>query len=160
MTPSTLKAIRLTHLYFGVFIAPAVLFFSITGFIQTFSLHETTRGRSYVPPAILVHLSQLHKKATLVIPERKPPATPPRPVAATPAPAPPPAAALPPAAKVPEPPPVSHLPMKLFFAVVAIGLVTSTFSGLIMAWKYTRNKPLVAGIFVTGIIIPLLLLRF
>jgi hypothetical protein len=36
-----------------------------------FRLHETRRGSSYVPPAILVHLSQLHKKGTLYLPPRK-----------------------------------------------------------------------------------------
>ena len=60
-----LKAVRLTHLYFGVFIAPALLFFAFTGFLQTFSLHETTRGSSYKPPAIFVKLGNIHKKATL-----------------------------------------------------------------------------------------------
>ena len=69
---SVLKAFRLTHHYIGIFIAPAVLFFSFTGFLQMFSLHETTRGSSYTPPALFVHLAQLHKKATLTIPQRKP----------------------------------------------------------------------------------------
>ena len=68
---STLKAVRLTHLYSGVFLAPAILFFAITGGLQMFSLHETTRGSSYVPPAIVVHLAQLKKNATLTVPQRK-----------------------------------------------------------------------------------------
>jgi uncharacterized iron-regulated membrane protein len=46
-----LKSTRLIHLYIGVFIAPALLFFAFTGALQTFSLHETTRGSSYRPPA-------------------------------------------------------------------------------------------------------------
>jgi hypothetical protein len=61
----SLKAIRLTHDYIGVFFAPPIFFFAITGGLQMFGLHETSRGSSYVPPAILVHLSQLHKKGTL-----------------------------------------------------------------------------------------------
>lgn len=72
MTSATsLKLIRLTHHYIGVFFAPTILFFAITGSLQMFGLHETSRGSSYVPPAILVHLSQLHKKGTLYLPPRK-----------------------------------------------------------------------------------------
>ena len=58
---------HLTHHYIGVFFAPTILFFAITGSFQMFGLHETNRGSSYVPPAILVHLSQLHKKGTLYL---------------------------------------------------------------------------------------------
>lgn len=69
-----LRATRLTHLYLGVFTAPALLFFAFTGALQTFSLHETTRGSSYKPPAWAVTLGQIHKKQTPVVPVRKPPA--------------------------------------------------------------------------------------
>jgi hypothetical protein len=175
-TPTTLKTVRQLHHYSGVFIAPAVLFFAITGALQTFSLHETTRGSSYIPPAILVHLAQLHKKATWTIPVRKPAkvvATPdptaPNPTAPNPtAPradqaiphdsAPKPAAA--PAPKPVEAPQPSHLPLKIFFGLVALGLVLSTFTGLFMAWKYNRNKRLVALTFGLGIVLPLVLLVF
>ncbi len=145
---STLKAIRLTHLYSGVFLAPSILFFALTGGLQTFSLHETTRGSSYVPPAILVHLGQLHKKATLVVPQRKlasPPATA-APALVQKAPA---------AAQPPQP---SYLPMKIFFGCVALGLAVSTLTGLVMSWTYTRNKALIASSFIAGIVVPLLLL--
>src|SRR3984893_4884025 len=66
-----LKYLRLTHLYTGVFIAPALLFFAFTGALQTFSLHETTRGSNYKPPAWAVTLGQIHKKQTPVVPVRK-----------------------------------------------------------------------------------------
>jgi hypothetical protein len=66
-----LKYTRLVHLYLGVFIAPALLFFAFTGALQTFSLHETTRGSSYKPPAWAVMLGQIHKKQTPIVPVRK-----------------------------------------------------------------------------------------
>src|SRR5580704_16397624 len=66
-----LRYTRLTHLYLGVFIAPALLFFAFTGALQTFSLHETTRGSSYKPPAWAVLLAQIHKKQTPIVPVRK-----------------------------------------------------------------------------------------
>jgi hypothetical protein len=63
MTSATsLKSVRLIHRYFRLFFAPTILFFTITGGLQMFGLHETARGSSYVPPNILVHLSRLHKK--------------------------------------------------------------------------------------------------
>lgn len=66
-----LRYTRLVHLYIGVFIAPALLFFAFTGALQTFSLHETTRGSSYKPPAWIVMLSQIHKKQTPIVPARR-----------------------------------------------------------------------------------------
>jgi outer membrane biosynthesis protein TonB len=80
-----LRYLRLVHLYIGVFIAPAVIFFAFTGALQTFSLHETTRGSSYKPPAWAVTLGQIHKKQTPVVPARKtPPPDKPAEKAATP----------------------------------------------------------------------------
>jgi hypothetical protein len=66
-----LKFVRSVHLYLGVFLSPALLFFAFTGALQTFSLHETTAGSSYQPPAWAVTLAQLHKKQTTVVPVRK-----------------------------------------------------------------------------------------
>lgn len=62
---ASLKSIRLMHRYLGLFFAPTILFIAITGGLQMFGLHETSRGSSYVPPNILVRLSQLHKNGTL-----------------------------------------------------------------------------------------------
>ncbi|MBB5055768.1 hypothetical protein HDF16_000437 [Granulicella aggregans] len=158
---STLKLFRQIHLYFGVFISPAILFFAITGALQTFSLHETTKGSDYKPPAWLVKLGQLHKKQTLVVPVRRP--QPPAPAAAPAKPADlsSPSASKP--ASQPDaaaPKPKNLLPMKLFFLLVSIGLVISTFTGIYMAYKYNRSKSWVTALLVTGIAVPLLLLLF
>jgi hypothetical protein len=154
---SSLKAIRSTHHYVGVFFAPTILFFAVTGGLQMFGLHETSRGRSYVPPAILVHLSQLHKKGTLYLPPRK--AAPPASVKAdgtrpdAPKSDPPKSPALAPASTAPN-----SLPMKVFFGATALALVISTCTGLFMSWKYARRKAVVGGIFLAGIACPTLLL--
>jgi hypothetical protein len=66
-----LKAARQVHLYIGIFISPAILFFALTGALQTFSLHETSRGSDYKPPTWIVTLAQLHKKQTTTVPVRK-----------------------------------------------------------------------------------------
>src|SRR6201999_811430 len=69
---ATLRLVRKTHMYFGLFISPALLFFAFTGAVQTLSLHEAA-GSSYKPPAILAQLGQLHKKQTAIMPVRKAP---------------------------------------------------------------------------------------
>jgi hypothetical protein len=151
---SLLKAFRLLHLYLGVFTTPALIFFALTGFLQTFSFHETTRGSTYKPSKILVQLGQLHKKQTLVVPERKaqPPA---KPAADTPAIQPSPST---PRSDTPVAKKQNLWPMKIFFAIVSISLLLSTVTGLYMAYKYIRNKQLITASLIAGIVIPILLL--
>jgi hypothetical protein len=162
-----LKYVRLTHLYLGVFISPALLFFAFTGALQTFSLHETTRGSSYKPPAWAVTLGQIHKKQTPIVPVRKGPpperpaekAAPEKPTEKTGADAAvqPPAIAAPKAPDAPAPKPHNALPLKIFFLFVAIGLFVSTVSGLYMSYKYIRNRMLVTALLIAGVVIPVLL---
>ncbi len=160
-----LRYVRLIHLYFGVFISPALIFFAFTGALQTFSLHETTRGSDYKPPAWAVTLGQIHKKQTPVVTKRPDkPALPAdagadkpsskhhhddataAPIAGTLA---PPAAAL--------AHPHNPLPLKIFFLLVSIGLFTSTFTGIYMSYKYVRNKALVTTLLAAGVVIPVLM---
>jgi len=56
-----IKSMRNIHLYLGVFFAPLLLFFLISGCWQTFGLHEARKDGSYKPPAIIKSLSQVHK---------------------------------------------------------------------------------------------------
>jgi len=56
-----IKVMRNIHLYLGVFFAPLLMFFLISGSWQTFNLHEANKSGSYVPPAIIKSLSQVHK---------------------------------------------------------------------------------------------------
>jgi hypothetical protein len=158
---SLLKAVRLTHLYVGGFVAPAILFFAFTGAIQTFSLHETTRGSDYQPPRILVVLGQIHKKQTPVVAAKKP----------APAPALDAGAATrsdkraapsgdPPRPQTPAAPEAlkhNPLPLKIFFLLVSISLFVSTFSGIYMSYKYIRNKTAITILLVLGIVIPTLM---
>ncbi len=151
-----LRYVRLIHLYFGVFISPALIFFAFTGALQTFSLHETTRGSSYKPPAWAVTLGQLHKKQTTVVPVRKLPPPEKQLAAADKAQLP----ATPAQPTTPAPRQHNLLPMKIFFLIAAIGLFTSTITGLYMSYKYLRNRLLVTGVLAAGIVIPPLLLLF
>ena len=54
-----MKLIRNMHLYLGVFFAPLLLFFVVTGFVQTFNWHEDGA------PAIIKTLSEVHKHQRL-----------------------------------------------------------------------------------------------
>ena len=147
-----LRSLRVLHLYIGVFLAPALIFFAFTGALQTFSLHETTRGSSYQPPRWAVVLGQIHKKQTSVVPERKP--SPAERAGGTKEKAP----AAPTPATVPAAAPVRHsLPLKIFFLTVATGLFTSTLSGIYMAYKYNRDARLVTGLLVLGAVVPVVL---
>ncbi|MEO6981509.1 MAG: PepSY domain-containing protein [Edaphobacter sp.] len=162
---SLLKYTRLTHLYLGVFVAPALIFFAFTGALQTFSLHETTHGSSYKPPAWAVTLGQLHKKQTTVVPSKKlaPPEKPASnqqadksaPDKSAPDKSQSPAS--PALASTPTPRPHNTLPLKIFFLIVAIGLFTSSITGLYMSYKFIRNKPLITATLIAGIIAPIVM---
>ena len=146
-----LRYTRLSHLYLGVFIAPALFFFAFTGALQTFSLHETTRGSSYKPPAWAVTLGQLHKKQTAFVPVRKL-APPDKLTIERSQPASSPSSVAP-----PTPKPHNTLPLKVFFLIVAIGLFASTLSGLYMSYKYLHNKTLITVLLIAGIIVPIIM---
>jgi len=158
-----LKSFRQFHRWTGLFISPSILFFALTGALQTFSLHETTKGSSYKPASWIVTLAQVHKHQTDVVPVKKP--APDKPAgdkakmdSTTTATV---KSAIPPPAPVPPPAPQkSHLPMKIFFLVVALGLFSSTLTGIFMAYRYGGSKIAVTLLLLAGIVVPLLLLPF
>lgn len=153
---TTLKSIRQLHNFVGLFFAPTILFFSLTGGLQMFGLHESSRGSSYVPPTILVHLSQLHKRGTLYLPSRKAPSPPPTKADGgkpdTPKPD---VQRAPQGTPTPSPNP---LPIKIFFAATALALMISTCTGIVMGWKYARRKASVLLVLAAGVLLPILLL--
>lgn len=157
---------RTIHLYLGVFISPALLFFAFTGALQTFSLHESGRDSSYQPPRWIVGLAQLHKKQTTEIPQRRPK---PGQGDAVQGPRDRQGAAGPPGAKGRQtvkaadsngPKPRTHLPMKIFFLLVSFGLFISTLTGIYMAYRFRRDKWAISGLLGAGVVLPLLLLAF
>ena len=56
-----IKVMRNIHLYLGVFFAPLLVFFLVSGCWQTFNLHESTKSGSYTAPKIIKALSSVHK---------------------------------------------------------------------------------------------------
>ncbi len=47
-------------MYSGCFITPLLVFFMLTGVLQTFELHEKKKN-GYQPPAVIEALAQVHK---------------------------------------------------------------------------------------------------
>ena len=151
MTTNIRNVIRQTHLYLGLFIAPAVLFFAFTGLLQTLSLHESSKDGTYQPARWIVVLAQIHKKQTLQVPVRKA------------QPAPQVSGDVSAQKKKTEAIPVSDrrshntLLLKIFFSVVCLGLFTSTFSGLYMSFRHSRNRRTLAVTLAAGIVVPIVL---
>lgn len=147
-----LHFLRQLHLYVGVFTAPALLFFAFTGALQTFSLHELSKDGSYKPERWVVVLAQIHKKQTAQLPAPKSNLNPGRPTRES--------------AKIDSQAPAASsaqrahnpLPLKIFFLIVAAGLMLSTVSGLYMAWTYKRNKVVLCLLFAAGIVTPVLMI--
>jgi hypothetical protein len=147
-----LKAVRLLHLYLGIFTAPALLFFAISGPLLTFSLHSSMKGSPYKPAKWIVVMSQLHRKQTAELPRRKLQS----PVPAT-AGTPQPAETTVSRTQTNDPAPHNPLPLKIFFLIVSVGLAVSTASGLYMSYKYSRNKLPAAVLLLLGIVVPIVL---
>jgi hypothetical protein len=152
MQVAALKTVRLGHHYLGVFLAPAILFFTFTGALQAFSFHESTTGSSYKPANWIVVLAQIHKKQTTQLPAHKPqpPASSPAGTSSSPETTVSPAQATNRAVHHP-------LPLKMFFLIVCVGLSASTATGLYMSYKYSRKKLLLAILFLAGIVVPIFL---
>ena len=139
--------LRQWHGYFGVFIAPSVLFFALTGSLQLFSLHEAHGG--YRAPPILQRLGRLHKDQVITLPhQREAPAAKPAPSHERTAPS---------AAKGQGPRPATLL-LKVFFLLVAIQLVTSTCLGLWIAFTRNRDRRLTWFLLLAGVLVPLTLI--
>jgi hypothetical protein len=147
MSPATL---RKWHSYVGLFIAPSVLFFSLTGAVQLFSLHEA--HGSYEPPAVIEKLSSVHKDQVFAFGDHhKPPEA--QTDAGKPGSGPGPGAQddddrIPPAT----------LMLKWFFLLVALCLVVSTAFGIWMGLTQIREKRLSWILLVAGTLIPVGLL--
>jgi hypothetical protein len=140
----TLISIRRWHSYIGLFIAPSVLFFSLTGAVQLFSLHEA-HGK-YQPPAIVEKLSSVHKDQVFAFGNHHA--------------APDADAHQPAAADDDDKADLSTLMLKGFFLLVALCLALSTSFGLWMGLKLTARKGIGWLLVGAGTLIPAALLLF
>ena len=182
MNVQTMRRLRQFHHYIGVFLAPAIIFFAISGGLQTFRLQET-KGWGGTPPGWIVWMASAHKDqagprvkkpgpeaakpvgdddaegkappaAQAATPAQAQAATPAHSQAATVAPgqAVAPAKSAEPAAKRP-----SNLALKIFVAVMSVGLVLSTLLGVVIAINNRSMRRVSIIMLVAGTALPLLL---
>ncbi len=141
-----MKKVRQLHLYLGTLFAPLIIFFALTGILQTLELHEGPGT-----PKWIEQIASVHKHQTLQSGEPKRPR--------------------PPEAGGADKAPVktdgdeaksargpSPWPLKWFVVLMSLGLTTTTGLGVYMAFKYERNKALVWGLLIVGALLPLALL--
>lgn len=144
MLRAMVKTSRKLHLWIGLLFAPTIIFFALSGALQVFGLHESEGGKP--APAWIAKLAEIHKEQSIsAIPAREPR---PAPAAAPSAPSAPKAA--------PRPEPHRSIPLVLWFAALAIGLVTTTGIGVYMAFAYKRDRATVVGLLAAGIVLPIL----
>ena len=143
MNSSTL---RQWHAYVGLVIAPSVLFFSLTGIIQIFSLHEA--HGSYRPAVLLEKLSGVHRDQVFEAPHDHD----------APGHDGPGAAGGQPPADEDEKQSVSTYVLKWFFTIVSLGLFASTLIGIWMGTTQTRRKGLAWTLLIAGTVVPIALL--
>ncbi len=142
---------RKTHLYIGVFIAPAILFFAATGMLQVLSLHQSSPG--YTAPVLLQRLGALHKDQVFAAPRKEDADADAKADRAAGGPAPKPGASPP----GPKPIGLVRWILKGFAEIVAAALITNTLLGLYMAYKLNRNIRLLGALFAAGFMLPAIL---
>jgi hypothetical protein len=136
------KTIKVAHRYLGLFFAPAIIFFSFSGALQTLGLHEVAQGNGHVPARWLLEMAQIHKKQTLVVTASK-----------IKTPTNDPAAAHGSSAK--KKAPVGRLALQVFVVLMSVALMATTILGMIMAFMYGGDPRITALALVAGILFPI-----
>lgn len=139
MKAQTQRRVRQFHLYLGVFFAPAILLFAISGSLQTFRLQEAG-GWGGTPPQWIVWAASVHKDQMLPRPK------PPRPEGA----------------RRPDKPRAeispSPFPLKVFAGLLGIGLALSALLGIVVALNNRATRRVSVLMLVAGTVLPLALL--
>jgi hypothetical protein len=150
-----LKTMRLVHLCLGIFFAPTIIFFSVTGGLQTFELHEQRAGADYQAPDWLAAAAEIHKNQAYKLAQ-------------------PPDMAIEPSklegksreegktveARKPGRKAKKHTSQALKWMILfmAIGLTLSTLIGIYMAFAYNRDRRLILGLLFAGTVLPVALI--
>jgi hypothetical protein len=136
----SLVTLRLVHYYAGVFFAPTIIFFALSGVFQVFKLHEAYRETPGAQGGPIAWMSQVHKESALIPPKAAPAKAPPR------------DAASPPHAER------SSL-FKWFAALMGISLIGASLAGLWIAFNYPKRRRSYYATLLAGIVIPIALLQ-
>jgi hypothetical protein len=137
-----MKNVRLAHYYLGVFFAPTILFFALSGVLQVFKLHESYRGTPGAQGDWIAWMAQVHKEQSLV---------PPRPA---PARKPDGAAGARPAEKA-----APGVAMRWFVAAMGVSLFATTLLGLYIGFMYPRRRAGFTIALAVGLLAPIAILQ-
>lgn len=142
MNASTLRSLRRWHHYIGVFLAPSILFFAFSGFVQVVGWQDQ---RNPPPPGWVSWMAGIHKHQAA--PKPKLPA---------------------PAKSTGERPPGggggekhdddAFVPLKPFALLTALGLLASTLIGLAVAIGTPAMRRKSWIILAAGVVVPVLLI--
>lgn len=146
MRPNTLQKLRRWHLYVGVFLAPSILFFAFSGFIQVVGWQDQ---RNPPPPGWVSWMAGIHKHQAVPKPR--------------------PAAPAKPAANKPQAAGEKHdgehedhdkgfSLLKPFALLTALGLLVSTLIGLAVALGTPATRRRSGIVLAAGVVVPVLLL--
>ncbi len=144
MKPKTQRSLRQIHHIIGLFFAPMIMLFTISGALQTFRLQEV-KGYGGTPPDWVVWMASVHKDQRLPIVKPAPPAEAGK------------QAIKPPMTK-PAEKKHSTLPLKIFVAILAVGLLFSTLTGITIALVNRAMRRMSIMLLIAGTVVPLLLL--
>jgi hypothetical protein len=149
MKPKTNRSLRQFHHYLGVFFAPAIVFFALTGVLQTFGFHEAKDGAK--PAAWIVWTASIHKDQ--VVPRVRPPRNAPvngdahdhAPEHAS-------------GAAADPGPKHSAFPLKVFVGLMGIGLIASSLLGVAIALSIWSMRRVSLVMLALGTLLPMALL--
>jgi hypothetical protein len=140
-----MRKLRQFHLYIGVFFAPAILFFAISGGLQTFRLQQASGWDGAPPPQWMAWMGSVHIDQRKLVPEPAEAKKPPAPVDP---------------AKVAErkAKAAKALPMKIFTGALAAALAFSVLLGAAIALSMKSTRRIATIMLVAGSVLPLVLL--
>ena len=144
MRPQTVRKLRQLHLYTGVFFAPAILFFAVSGGLQTFRLQQSSGWGGAAAPQWIAWMASIHTDQAKFVakPESGKPKPPVDPAKA--------------GARAAHQQAV--LPMKIFTVMVATALSLSALLGAVIALSMRGTRRVSALMLLAGSVLPLVLL--
>ena len=137
------NAVRQVHVYLSVFAAPSLIFFALTGALQTFRIPDDKAA-----PALVQKLARVHKDDVFAV---KPPKPPKKPGAGDHG------AGIRAADAKPAAKPATEA-LKWFFAMVSVVIAVTTGLGLWMALAYHRRRRLMWALALAGAAAPMILI--
>ena len=145
-----MKSVRRVHAWLGVLFAPSIILFALSGMFQLRGCHESHDGTQ--PNSTVVRLAMIHMHQTAGLPKPR-------------APRPQPAAAASGGEHDEHAAPQKHdegeepfQPLKLFFLVMCLALISSSILGVWIAFTSKRDQKLHIGLLVAGIALPVVML--